>query len=89
MNRSKELTVLERIEKSSKEALCPVVHKHSLIKEGLGDLTFCLSLLIPMCPLQKIKRLRDVLAIVSGPATTTCKFINNIRAKEGQQAILR
>ena len=59
MSRSKVFSVLERIEKLSKEALCLVLQMCSLIEEALGDMTSCPSLLIPKCSLQRINRLWD------------------------------
>ena len=74
MRRSKELSVLERIEKSSKEALWPVLHMCSLIEEGLGGLTSCPSLLC-LSALCSESKGYGCFAIVSSPAATICKCI--------------
>ena len=60
MSKSKELSVLERIGKLSKEAPCPVLQMCSVMEEELGDWRSCSSLLVSMGSLEHTKKLQNV-----------------------------
>ena len=88
MSRSKVFSVLERIEKLSKEALCLVSQMCSLIEEALGDMTSFPSLSIPKCSATN-QKIMGFFTVVSGTAATTCKLKDVITAQKGRKTLLR